>query len=212
MYILSLLQQNPFEALIFLFSLVVAISIHEYAHAATAVYFGDETPKLMGRTTLNPAAHIDPLGAIFFLILGFGWGKPVIINPIRLGKKIHELIIALAGPLSNLCLALAINLFLLVASQFININDSLKLAFQFLTGINVALAAFNIIPIPPLDGSSILAYFFPNYKSFAASQFGFLILIFLLFFPGPGGNLLHSILIPIYSLFSTITLSTPIIN
>lgn len=201
MYIFQFLQ-NPFQVAVFLFSILIAISIHEYAHAAVAVFFGDDTPKLMGRTTINPLAHIDIFGAIFFLLVGFGWGKPVIINPIRLPKRVYELYVALAGPLSNLLLALAINLSALyIFKSFL--PTALISAFQLLASINVALAAFNILPIPPLDGSSILAYFFPNWHGALASQVGLIILLALLILPS---NLLSAIMTPIIYFFNLITL------
>ncbi|EKD70747.1 MAG: Peptidase, M50 family, partial [uncultured bacterium] len=152
---MSFLQSTSiFETIIFLLSILVAISIHEYAHAATAVYFGDDTPRLMGRDTVNPLAHIDPWGAVFFLIAGFGWGKPVIINPMRFSKRIHELYSSLAGPLSNLLFALVLNLIIMAVSKY-GLPDSLIQTFSQLSMVNISLAAFNIIPIPPLDGSSI---------------------------------------------------------
>lgn len=193
-----------FETIIFLLSILVAISIHEYAHAASAVYFGDDTPRLMGRATVNPLAHIDPWGAIFFLIAGFGWGKPVIINPMRFSKRIYELYTSLAGPLSNLLFALILNLIILTISKY-DLPDSLIKTFLQLSMVNISLAAFNIIPIPPLDGSSILDYFYPGYKTFGA-QYGIFILIMLLVIPGTGGSLLTSILNPIFNLFRFITL------
>lgn len=205
MRILNLLQANPFEAVIFLFGILLAISIHEYAHAAFAVYFGDDTPRLMGRTTINPLAHIDPWGAIFFLIVGFGWGKPVIINPLRFSKRINELYTSLAGPLSNLIFAFVLNLIIIVLARY-NLPDSLIATFSLLSTVNISLAAFNIIPIPPLDGSSILDYFYPGYKTFGA-QYGMFILILLLIIPGPSGSLLASILTPIFNLFSFIALA-----
>ena len=203
MYILQFLN-NPIEIVILLLAILIAVSIHEYAHAVSAVYFGDDTPRLMGRTTLNPLAHIDPLGAILFILIGFGWGKPVVINPARLPRRIQELWIALAGPFSNLILALIINIFLIV---FSNLPDQIIFAFKTLTYINIGLAAFNILPIPPLDGSSILAYLFPSYRSFVASQLGLLILFLLILSPIGGGSLLSTIITPIINLFSLITLT-----
>lgn len=203
MRIWELFLQDPFIAVIFLFGIAIAISIHEYAHAATAVFFGDDTPKLMGRTTVNPVAHIDPWGAVFFLIAGFGWGKPVIINPMRFSKRIYELYCALAGPISNLLFALVLNIAIRIISNF-GLPQTIITAFSMLAMVNVSLAAFNIIPIPPLDGSSIIEYFYPGYKTFGAI-YGTMLLLFLLFFPGTNGNLLSSILTPIFTFFTLIT-------
>lgn len=206
MKIIELLLSNPLEAIIFIFGILIAISVHEYTHAATAVYFGDDTPRLMGRTTINPLAHIDPWGALFFLIAGFGWGKPVIINPMRFSKRIDELFCALAGPVSNLVFALVLNIIIkLLAASSIGLPQTLLAAFSILAMVNVALAAFNIIPIPPLDGSSIVEYFYPGYKTFGAI-YGTMLLLFLLLFPGTNGSLLNSILTPIFNLFTRITL------
>jgi Zn-dependent protease len=199
MSILSELFTNPFSALIFLFSLVVAITVHEFAHAWAADRLGDDTPRLMGRVTLNPLAHLDPIGSVAFLIAGFGWGKPVLYNPMKLKRHLDELLIALAGPASNLILAIIFNA-LATWSTHSGLNlfspDILRLA----ASLNVLLAAFNMIPIPPLDGSSIVAYFWPEYRSVMGGQIGLVLLLLLIV-----SGLLSGIIAPIMTAFGQLT-------
>lgn len=166
-------------AVIFLFSLVLAITVHEFAHAWTADRLGDDTPRLMGRVTLNPLSHLDPIGSIAFLLFGFGWGRPVIYNPLRLPRRIDELWIALAGPASNIILAILLNLLAFAVRTydlgFLNV-EILQIAAQ----INIILAAFNMLPIPPLDGSAIVAYIWPEYRSIVGGQIGLIMLLLLI--------------------------------
>ncbi len=177
---LTLLTQSPVAAIIFVVSIVLAITIHEFAHAWTADRLGDDTPRLMGRVTLNPLAHLDPIGSVAFILLGFGWGRPVIYNPMRLSHKIDELWIALAGPISNILLAIVLNALAFATRQY-NISFFNADVLSFAAQINVFLAAFNMLPIPPLDGSSIIAYFFPTYRSLMGGQIGLIILLLLIF-------------------------------
>ncbi len=149
-----------------LFSLV----IHEYAHARTAWSFGDPTAKNMGRLTLNPMAHLDPIGTLALIFIGFGWAKPVPINPMNLHpRRLGDIAVSLAGPMSNLVLAVISFLLyrgwavldarqLVPESVFEPVADSL-----FLLGIiNVLLCTFNLIPLFPLDGHHILRELLPN--------------------------------------------------
>lgn len=201
MNLLSLLQSDPIFAFVFLLSIVLAITVHEFAHAWTAYKLGDDTPYLMGRVSLSPLAHLDPIGSICFVLAGFGWGKPVLYNPMRLQRRVDELWIALAGPFSNIALALILNLLAVFSIQYgggILNPDFLR----FASLINLTLAAFNIIPIPPLDGSSIIAYFFPGYRDMVAGQIGMLIVIGLVLFSVGNSSLLSFIITPIISAFS----------
>ncbi len=194
MFILTLIK-HPIEALVYLLALIVSVTVHEAAHAWTAYKRGDDTPYLMGRVTLNPAAHLDPVGSLMFIILGFGWGKPVLYNPMRLKHRADELMIALAGPISNIVLGIVVLVLAALLTHFGVglINPMFLYVFAL---VNILLAAFNMIPIPPLDGSSIIAYFFPAYRSAVGSQIGFIFIIFLLI-PIGGTNLLGLIMGPL---------------
>jgi Zn-dependent protease len=163
--------------------ILVALPVHEFAHAAAAVGLGDDTPKRQGRYTLNPFPHIDPLGAILILFTGFGWAKPVQWNPrnIDIDPRLGSIIVSLAGPLSNLALAVLTAILLrfgLLSSDFL-----LQFAFFFMQ-INVLLFVFNMIPIPPLDGSHVLFALLPGDNrrlQWQLSQYGFLILMLVIF-------------------------------
>lgn len=151
--------------------LLTAFSFHEFAHAWVAVRFGDETPRVTGRLTLNPLAHLDPLGSLMLIVAGFGWAKPVQVNPYVLQRRSPAALmwVSLAGPASNLLLAVIasipfqLGLVSAYEAQFSsgNIVPSLdKLLYEFVF-INLLLFLFNLIPIAPLDGEKIFTYFLP---------------------------------------------------
>jgi Zn-dependent protease len=185
------------EYLFLIVILIFSVVIHEVAHGAVANYLGDPTAKYAGRLTLNPIKHLDPIGSVvlpIFLILMakitgggiiFGWAKPVPINPYNFrDQKYGSAKSAMAGPASNLVVALIFGL----ALRFLPIlaeNPGLGLMFSYIVYINILLAVFNLLPIPPLDGSHILFTFLPpgseKIKLFL-SQFGLFILIFIIFF------------------------------
>lgn len=152
-----------------MFVIFCTLPVHEYAHAWMAVRLGDDTPRLAGRLTLRPMAHIDPIGALMILIVGFGYAKPVQVNMHNLknGRKSFALV-ALAGPLSNLVMAFIFT-FCKTIIYVIAVNASLPFAvytvlgsfFSFAASINVSLAVFNLLPIPPLDGSRIANLLLP---------------------------------------------------
>lgn len=177
----------------------ISFPVHEFAHAAAAVALGDETPRRMGRYTLNPLAHLDPLGAILIAFTGFGWAKPVQWNPrnITIDRKLGSIIVALAGPMSNLLLAIVAAIVLRVATGDVLVNYLL-----YFIQINVLLFVFNLIPIPPLDGSHILFALLPGNTfnlQMQLSRFGFMILMLVIFFaPGliriPAGAILQVLL------------------
>jgi Zn-dependent protease len=186
--------------------LVVAFTIHELAHAVTADRLGDPTPRRMGRITLNPIAHLDLFGSIMLLISGFGWAKPVMVQPLNLkgNPRSSMAIVAAAGPLSNLLMAIlfAIPVRLgLVGIAFGsegNFPTVDALFFEFIW-INLILMFFNLIPIPPLDGSKILAGILPlemaQYLR-PLEQYGFLILLALIFIlPRLGIDVLGSLIV-----------------
>lgn len=204
MRILELVTQSPALAITFLLSIILAITVHEFSHAWMADRLGDDTPSSQGRVTLNPLAHLDPLGSLLFLISGFGWGKPVIYDPRNLNGRADELKVALAGPASNLVLALTFKL-ILVAQVATGATVIAPIFLSILITINLYLAAFNMLPIPPLDGSSIVAYFWPEYRSLLGGQVGFIILIALVFLRLPGGSLLSVLVTPILTGFDHLT-------
>jgi Zn-dependent protease len=149
-------------------TLVIAFTVHELAHAWTADYFGDDTPRLSGRLTWNPLAHLDPLGSVLILFAGFGWAKPVPINVAKLERESQyaPLWVALAGPFSNLALAAiaAIPFKFGLVSVFGASNAFFPTPSQFLTEfifLNLILLFFNLIPIFPLDGEKVLTYLLP---------------------------------------------------
>jgi Zn-dependent protease len=165
-------------------ALILAIALHEYAHALAADLQGDRLPRAMGRLTLNPIRHLDPLGTLLIIIAGFGWGKPVEFRIEALSsKRFGAAIVALAGPAMNLVLA-TLGSFLFRFAQDANAPlFLLEFLFTF-TVINSILAVFNLIPVPPLDGSRLLTIFLPPSKQkiiFFLDRYGFLILLVVVF-------------------------------
>lgn len=142
--------------------ILLALSFHEYAHAWMANRKGDPTAKMLGRLTMNPLAHLDPMGTLMIVILHFGWAKPVPVNPLNLKDPKKDMLwIALAGPASNVILAAGLGLLIRVMNGFgLRIDGSFLGLFQYMlyfaVMINLVLAIFNMLPIPPLDGSKIL--------------------------------------------------------
>jgi len=165
-------------------SLLIAITIHEFSHALAADKLGDPTPRSEGRLTLNPLKHLDPLGTLMLLVARFGWGKPVPVDSYNFkNPRRDELIVAFSGPLSNLLLAVLVSLLL----SFTSFNF-LILSFLFtLVQLNLVLAIFNLIPIPPLDGSKILFNLLPVDTSAqwqeALEKYGSILLIAAVFLP-----------------------------
>ncbi len=158
-----MLFRLPAEVLILLLpTLLFALSFHEFAHAWMAHRHGDDTAARMGRLTLNPLAHLDPMGAMMILFVGFGWAKPVPVNPMYLRNPRTDMMkVAFAGPASNLLLALAggliIRLFGYNSIHTLMAGGTIPTLLVFFVQINIALAVFNMIPVAPLDGSQIFA-------------------------------------------------------
>lgn len=180
--LLSSLFQNPLYLVIYLAAFIVGITIHEFAHAYVAYKSGDSTAKYFGRLTLNPLAHIDPMGALFFFLAGVGWAKPVPLDPRNLNNKSDELKVAFAGIAANIFLALVLALPLRYATaQGIAIDSSLGLSIlNFFVEINLLLAAFNLLPIFPLDGSHLVEYHLDEDARNTYRNFGPYILIGLI--------------------------------
>ena len=186
--------------------LLIAMVMHEYAHALVADYMGDDTPRLMGRLTLNPMAHIDPIGALMLLVARFGWAKPVMINPnnFRSWRK-GELCVAFAGPAANLIVAFVALVAQVVFSRLdLFTGTALQLVLSMIVIYNINFAIFNLLPLPPLDGSRILMCFLPsewNYRLASLERYSFIILIALMMTP-----VFSYILIPlqrlVFSVFS----------
>ncbi len=168
------------------FPLLFSISFHELAHGYAAYKFGDMTPKLMGRLTINPFAHLDPLGTILLFVIGLGWAKPVIINIKNIPNKNHQMLVALAGPASNFLLAAIFAIFISVFENYLNLtsNHFIIAFFNIVVMINIALAVFNLIPIPPMDGSRIVSWALPEKLKIAYNKlenYGMFILLLILF-------------------------------
>ncbi|KKS30611.1 MAG: Peptidase M50 [Candidatus Amesbacteria bacterium GW2011_GWA2_42_12] len=185
---LSTLFSNPFVALLQIISLVIALTIHEFSHAWMADHLGDPTPRLQGRLTLNPIRHLDPIGTLLLLVAGFGWGKPVEFDPYNLKRPQRDTtLIALAGPVSNLLLATILAITLRTIGMAM--PTFLISTFIFTIFMNITLAIFNLIPIHPLDGGKVLIGILPPETGkdldLFLHQYGFIILIFLIF---PFGN------------------------
>ena len=173
--------------------LLLAMTVHEYAHARVAVAMGDFTPRMTGRLTLNPVAHIDPIGLLMLFFAQFGWAKPVMINARNFKDwRKGELYVSLAGPAANLVTAfIALLLLAAVGGQAVWLYNVLKLIVLY----NINFAVFNMIPLPPLDGSKVLMSFLPGewaYKLAGLERYSFLILIVLVF-----TNVLGMIIFPI---------------
>jgi len=161
---LQYLFANPLFFIGWLIALVIGITIHEFAHAYTAYRMGDSTAKMAGRVTFNPIAHMDPLGTLMLFLAGFGWGKPVPVNPFQLRHgRWGQVLVSLSGPLSNI---IAAAIFALPLRILITANvETPAIVIQVLQAIielNLILAIFNLIPIPPLDGSRILTALAPR--------------------------------------------------
>jgi len=177
--------------------LIFSVIIHELAHGYAAYYLGDPTAKYEGRLTLNPIKHLDPFGSVILPIMLFfirspilfGWAKPVPVNPYNFNdKKYGELKVSVAGPASNFALAISFGLILRFVPDSLTVaNPGMAVALTYIVMINIWLAIFNLIPIPPLDGSWILFSFLParaeRLRTFL-QQYGIIILMLLILFAG----------------------------
>lgn len=163
-----------FQKLAMIPAILIALTFHELSHGFVAYRLGDTTAKSQGRLSLNPLHHLDPIGTLCLLFVGFGWAKPVPVNPYALNKKPHSGMawVAAAGPASNLCMALIGGILLLLYLKFVgygwlfgsgfSAELYFGLFFIYFIQINIVLMVFNLIPVPPLDGSRIISAFLPT--------------------------------------------------
>ena len=198
------------EILTYIVILLTAFPVHEFAHAWTANYFGDDTPSRMGRLTLNPLAHLDLFGSLMLIVVGFGWAKPVMVNEYALRRRSSSALmwVSLAGPLSNFAMAIlaAIPFRLgLVSTSAIGVSSSsilpnLALFLFIFVRVNLFLMLFNLLPLSPLDGEKVLTHFLPPNlaRGFDAIRpYGSLILMALIFvLPMVGIDVIGLVILP----------------
>lgn len=209
-----LVQYSSNQLLGLLYSLpgiLIAISFHEYAHALAAVKLGDETPRNQGRLTLNPLNHIDPVGFILLLFAGFGWGKPVQTNPSRYNRNVDmskgEAIVSFAGPAMNFFLAIVFSLATALVMKYASVGFAISnlgivliTVLQDIVIVNIGLGVFNLIPLPPLDGSKILKNFlsFNTRRKFEENEQFFYIIFLALWITGLAGTIISPAINYIY--------------
>src|SRR3989344_3539963 len=194
------------QTLYFMIGLVIAITIHEFAHAFTADKLGDPTPRAQGRLSLNPLAHLDPVGTLMLFLVHFGWGKPVVFDPYNLAHPRRDAgIISIAGPVSNLLLAIALSVLL----RFTPVPYFFVPLFYVIVLLNISLAVFNLIPVYPLDGEKILAAILPRDLAYeyqaVMNRYGMIILI-LMIFPVFGSSPVISLITPAIEFLSRLLL------
>lgn len=193
-------------------SIVAAITVHEFAHAWTALKFGDTTAYRQGRVTLNPLVHLDPMGTLLFLLAGFGWGRPTPVNQNAFTHPRADLVVSIAGPISNLLLACCAGLIIRVPLtkhllDLMGIGESgWYLAVTFVQ-MNVILAVFNLLPIWPLDGSHVVENLLPpeqahRFKRFGVAYGSFVLLGVILMGRLTGFSLLNIVLGPPVDFFT----------
>lgn len=205
---LSTLFSSPIEFFISLLALLVAITIHEFSHAYMADYLGDPTPRLQKRLNLNPLSHLDAYGLLFMLLVGFGWGKPVVFDPFNLKNPRRDAaLISVAGPASNIILAL-------ILSIILHIYNAAAIVLVPMIILNVALAVFNLLPIAPLDGFKIVGGILSKKQAkewYGLERYGFIFLILILI-PIGKTSLLSSIIRPVVSFVLTFLLPSSVIG
>jgi Zn-dependent protease len=184
------LDELPFLVL----ALIIAFTVHEFAHAYSAYKFGDDTAYNAGRVTLNPRVHLDVLGTILILIAGFGWAKPVPVNPSKFSSpRLMSIVVTAVGPLSNLLIGM-IAVFAVIAigasgvlnESSVGVSRAVELFFNYVISLNFFLFVFNLIPLPPLDGYRIIADLMPlkiRYKMDQNVQWGMFIFLLIVFIP-----------------------------
>jgi Zn-dependent protease len=186
-------------------AVLIALTFHEYAHGWMALRLGDHTARLAGRLTLNPIRHLDPIGTLLLFVVGFGWAKPVPVNPLNFRGDMKQgmMVVSLAGPGANLVLAFAGAVILGVVMGIhgmAGLESPLGSVLQAVVLVNLILAFFNLLPIPPLDGSKILAGLLPGRQTwlYSLEQYGIIILLVLVF-TGAIGKLWQLVIMPAHA-------------
>ena len=210
---------NPTALLALLLSapgVLIAITFHEFAHGYVAYKLGDDTAKKQGRLSLNPFAHLDPIGTVLLLVAGFGWGKPVEVNPRNYTRKMSmekgEALVSIAGPLMNFLLAIVFTLIYCAIYKFASITFIsstvgyvIMLLISGTISVNIGLGVFNLLPLPPLDGSKVIMPFLPQKgkEFFISNEQIFYIVFIIIWITGIAG----SIITPAISGISSLILS-----
>ncbi len=207
--LISLLFTAPILFLAIFIALVISITFHEFCHVLAARLQGDTTGERMGRLTLNPLAHLDPWGTLALVLIGFGWGKPAPFNPYNLkNQKYGPTLVALAGPASNLVLIIVFGLVLKILYPIFGPMNYLTIFLEALVGFNGVLMVFNLLPIPPLDGSLLLHLLvdrrWPNISRFMDVYGPQILLVLVLISLVTDFSIFSYIIDPILSLISRI--------
>ncbi len=209
---LSLLS-NPLSFLIYILALIIAITVHEFAHAFAADKLGDPTPRLQGRLTFNPLAHLDPLGTLMLFLVRFGWGKPVQFDPFNLRNPRRDAaIISIAGPASNLIVAILASVILRSSNLLFALNpfsNLWEILLQAVIVMNIVLGVFNLVPIHPLDGFKIVGGFLSPQQAkewYSLERYGMIFLLFLLFPLFTNTAPINMIISPVINFFLSILL------
>ncbi len=204
---------NPAELISYIIILLIAFPVHEFSHAWVADRFGDNTPRANGRLTLNPLAHLDPIGSLLMIVAGFGWAKPVPINIYALQRRSRAapMLVSLAGPMSNFVMAVIGSAFFrlgLVSSHQFGVTaggilPNLSLFLYLFVGINLLLMLFNLIPLAPLDGEKVLDYFLPpagvRFMDSIRPYAPMILMVIVLVLPMVGINVIGRIIQPAYT-------------
>jgi len=182
-------------------ALLVGLTFHEFSHALTADQLGDHRPRAMGRLTLNPIAHVDPIGALMLVVAGFGWAKPVMVNPAALsGGRRSMALVAFAGPIANVVVAIVFAIAVRVMGLAGVDTGFFPGLIALIVQLNILLAIFNLIPIPPLDGYNVLLAYLPPRQAVTVQRYapyGVIVLLLLIFVPGSPLRALLSMARPI---------------
>jgi len=212
---INYLLTNPLLFVVYMISLLVAITIHEFSHGLVADYLGDPTPRLAGRLKLNPLVHLDAFGLFFLLLFGFGWGKPVPFDPYNLkNPRKDAALISIAGPASNIILAILLSL-LLKSFIFFNLPTLFAISSFIIVPViylNVILGVFNLLPINPLDGFKIVGGILSEEKAqqwYELERYGMIFLL-LLIIPLGQSSMLDLIIRPLTNFFINLLIPSSI--